>query len=100
LTKIEINRNISYIKKERTLSNKHVNNRVTTVKKSMGTEVDPITCLNVTGGNQFELVLLAAMQARKITKETGNRTGSPVLALLDIQEGKVEPLINQVKKTS
>ena len=63
--------------------------------KSRGAAVDPKDCMKATGCDQFELIILAAKRAREISKEFVNakkrgHVGSPVQALLEIQEGRVE----------
>jgi DNA-directed RNA polymerase omega subunit len=62
--------------------------------QSRGTEIDLEQCVEMTGGNRFDLVVLASARAREQSQlnhhsERHEHRHSPVTALLDIQEGKV-----------
>jgi DNA-directed RNA polymerase subunit K/omega len=74
---------------------KQVEHDIIRITKSRGSQIDPKDCMKVTGADQFELIILAAQRAREISKEFVNSkrrgyVGSPVSALLEIQEGKIE----------
>ena len=61
---------------------------------SRGPQVDTEKCVVQAGGNRFDLVLIATVRARELSrrhKAAGHTTqmNSPVSALLDIQEGKM-----------
>jgi DNA-directed RNA polymerase omega subunit len=61
---------------------------------SRGPTVDTENCVEQAGGNRFDLVLIATVRARELSrrhKAAGLTTqlNSPVSALLDIQEGKI-----------
>ena len=61
---------------------------------SRGPQVDTEKCAVQAGGNRFDLVLIATVRARELSrrhKAAGLTTqvNSPVSALLDIQEGKI-----------
>jgi hypothetical protein len=61
---------------------------------SRGPALDTEKCVDMAGGNRFDLVLIAATRAREIKR--GNRESdkrehvhSNITALLEIQEGKI-----------
>ena len=61
---------------------------------SRGPGIDTEKCVVQAGGNRFDLVLIATVRARELSrrhKAAGLTTqvNSPVSALLDIQEGKM-----------
>ena len=61
---------------------------------SRGPNIDTQKCVEQVGGNRFDLVLIATVRARELSrrhKAAGHTTqvNSPVSALLDIQEGKM-----------
>ena len=61
---------------------------------SRGPGIDTEKCVAQIGGNRFDLVLVATVRARELSrrhKAAGLTTqvNSPVSALLDIQEGKI-----------
>ena len=63
-------------------------------KLSRGPQVDTEACVANAGGNRFDLVLIAAVRAREISRkhraaELGTQINAPVGALLDIQNGLV-----------
>ena len=63
-----------------------------TLKASRGTEIDSRVCADKIGGNQFELVLIAANRAREMVyqhKDKAKFIKGPVEALIEIQEGKI-----------
>ena len=63
-----------------------------TLKASRGTEIDTRVCADKVGGNQFELVIIAAQRARELAKQNKNSPAyvkGAVEALLEIQEGKI-----------
>ena len=63
-----------------------------TLKASRGTEIDSRVCADKVGGNQFELVIIAAQRARELAKQhrkSDTYVKGAVEALLEIQEGKI-----------
>jgi DNA-directed RNA polymerase omega subunit len=61
---------------------------------SRGPEIDTQRCVEQAGGNRFDLVLIATVRARELSrrhKAAGLTTqvNAPVSALLEIQEGKI-----------
>ena len=61
---------------------------------SRGPQVDTEKCVVQAGGNRFDLVLIATVRARELSrrhKAAGHTTqvNAPVSALLEIQEGKI-----------
>ena len=63
-----------------------------TLKASRGTEIDSRVCADRVGGNQFELVIIAAQRARELAKKNKNSptyVKGAVEALLEIQEGLI-----------
>jgi DNA-directed RNA polymerase omega subunit len=61
---------------------------------SRGPTVDTQRCTEQVGGNRFDLVLIATVRTRELSrrhKAAGHTTqfNAPVSALLDIQEGKI-----------
>lgn len=61
---------------------------------SRGPGVDTEKCVAQVGGSRFDLVLIATVRARELSrrhKAAGHATqiNAPVSALLDIQEGKI-----------
>lgn len=61
---------------------------------SRGPSVDTEACVENSGGNRFDLVLIAAARAREIARrhkmsQLGTQVNAPVSALLDVQNGKV-----------
>ena len=63
-----------------------------TLKASRGTEIDTRVCADKVGGNQFELVIIAANRAREMmyqNKDKSKFIKGTVEALIEIQEGKV-----------
>ena len=63
---------------------------------SRGSGVDTEKCVEQAGGSRFNLVLIATIRARELSrrhKAAGHTTqmNSPVSALLEIQEGKIGP---------
>ena len=63
-----------------------------TLKASRGTEIDTHVCAQNVGGNQFELVIIAAQRARELAKQNKNKptyVKGAVEALLEIQEGMI-----------
>jgi DNA-directed RNA polymerase omega subunit len=64
---------------------------------SRGPQIDTEKCVENAGMGRFDLVLIAAQRAREIrrhNKESDKyeHTHAIVTALLDIQEGKVDPI--------
>jgi DNA-directed RNA polymerase omega subunit len=62
---------------------------------SRGPDIDTEKCVEQSGGNRFELVLIAAQRARELRRR--NKENTPqvhslpcVSALLEIQEGKID----------
>lgn len=63
-------------------------------KLSRGTSIDTEKCVEMSGGNRFDMVLIAATRARELSRqhrhaENKSQLNAPVAALLDIQEGRV-----------
>ena len=63
---------------------------------SRGPNIDTEKCVEQAGGNRFDLVLIATVRARELSrrhKAAGLTTqvNAPVSALLEIQEGKIGP---------
>jgi len=61
---------------------------------SRGPNIDTQKCVAQVGGNRFDLVLIATVRARELSrrhKAAGHTTqvNAPVSALLEIQEGKI-----------
>ena len=71
---------------------------------SRGPDVDTEKCVNNTNGNRFQLVLVAAQRAREIRRRAVDDSNNTVLpcvsALLEIQEGKINPTeyLNKLRK--
>jgi DNA-directed RNA polymerase subunit K/omega len=61
-------------------------------KPSRGTDLDRQKCVAEAGGNQFDLVLLAAARARQLMTERSDadNCNSPMTALLEIQSGELK----------
>lgn len=62
---------------------------------SRGPLVDTQKCLDNVGGNRFELVLIASVRSRELSRRYKNSeqdtyVNASVSALLDIQEGKID----------
>ena len=71
---------------------------------SRGTEINTDLCVTNVGENRFDLVLIAAARAREIKRQHLESTKREhifpiVSALLEIQDGKIDPLtyIKKVK---
>ena len=63
---------------------------------SRGPQVDTEKCVVQAGGNRFDLVLIATVRARELSRRhkaagLATQVNSPVSALLDVQEGKIGP---------
>lgn len=63
-------------------------------KLSRGPGINTEKCVENSGGNRFDLVLIASLRARELARQhrsTENPTqlNAPVSALLEIQEGKI-----------
>jgi DNA-directed RNA polymerase omega subunit len=61
---------------------------------SRGPNIDTQQCVEQVGGNRFDLVLIASVRARELSrrhKAAGHTTqfNAPVSALQDVQEGKI-----------
>jgi DNA-directed RNA polymerase omega subunit len=61
---------------------------------SRGPSIDTEHCVQMVGGNRFNLVLIAAARSRELARkhksaELGTQLNAPVSALLDIQNGLV-----------
>jgi len=64
--------------------------------ESRCTELDNDLCVEMAGGNRFNLVIMAAARAREIRRqnmgsEKFEHQHTPVSALLDFQTGKLGP---------
>lgn len=67
-----------------------------TLPQSRGPQVDTEKCVEITGGNRYNLILMATVRAREIARnqrdqEHTEHSNSIVSALLDVQAGKVGP---------
>ena len=63
-------------------------------KLSRGTTIDTEKCVEMIGGNRFDMVLIASIRARELSRqhrhaENKEQLNAPVTALHDIQEGRV-----------
>jgi DNA-directed RNA polymerase subunit K/omega len=63
---------------------------------SRGPQIDTDLCVKLSGGNRFNLVIMAAARAKEIARkhredERMGNPNSPVSALLDFQEGRCGP---------
>ena len=63
---------------------------------SRGAEIDIEKCVEISGGNKFDLVLMASQRSREITRQNKDidtiaHKSGPVSALLEIQDGKIDP---------
>jgi len=64
-------------------------------KLSRGTELDNEICVKNVGENRFDMVLIATIRAREISRQTKHQMAQGpyqnpcISALLDIQNGKV-----------
>jgi DNA-directed RNA polymerase subunit K/omega len=61
---------------------------------SRGTSIDTEKCVELTGGNRFNLVLIASTRAKELSRNHRHAEGkgqlnAPVTALLEIQDGKI-----------
>lgn len=61
---------------------------------SRGSQLNTEKCVENVGGNRFNLVLVASVRSREISRrnrydENNAGINAPVTALLEIQEGKV-----------
>mgnify|MGYP003649884478 CR=1 FL=1 len=78
---------------------------ITTPTKSRTELLDNQKCIDNAGGNQFNMILIASVRAReisKISKEKGNLIfGSPIVsAMLELQNSMYDKkYLNKVKKT-
>jgi DNA-directed RNA polymerase omega subunit len=64
--------------------------------ESRGTTIDTDKCVELSGGNRFNLVIMAAARAREIKRNNAFSTRhehlhTPVTALLEFQNGKLGP---------
>ena len=61
---------------------------------SRGTTIDTEKCVEMVGGNRFQLVIIAAMRAREIAEQNRHSIHhahwhTPVTALLEVQNGEL-----------
>jgi len=61
---------------------------------SRGSKIDTELCVENTGGNRFELVLIASQRCRELRRKHSdgdkhNSVYAPVSSLLEIQDGKI-----------
>lgn len=66
------------------------------IKLSRGPGVDIEKCVEMSGGNRFNLVLMASVRSREITRqhkhsESREHIYPVVSALMEFQEGKIGP---------
>ena len=64
------------------------------LSESRGPTLDTEKCVEQAGGNRFDLVLIASVRARELSRrhkaaELTTQVNAPVSALLDIQAGKI-----------
>jgi len=64
--------------------------------QSRCTELDNDKCVEMSGGNRFNLVIMAAARAREIRRKNADsdkfeHLHSPVTALKEFQDGKLGP---------
>ena len=64
------------------------------ISLSRGPEVDTEQCVQLSGGNRFDLVIMAAIRCRELAREHRNaerpyQLNAPVTALLEFQSGKI-----------
>ena len=60
---------------------------------SRGPQIDTDLCVQKSGGNRFDLVIMAAARCKELAREhrqaeRGYQLNAPVTALLEFQEGK------------
>ena len=63
---------------------------------SRGPSIDNDKCVELSGGNRFNHVIMAAARARELTRQHKNsgsteHFNAPVSAILDFQNGKIGP---------
>jgi len=61
---------------------------------SRGPQIDTNLCVEMSGGNRFDLVIMAAARCRELAREHRNaerteQLNAPVTALLEFQTGKI-----------
>jgi DNA-directed RNA polymerase subunit K/omega len=61
---------------------------------SRGPQIDTDLCVQKSGGNRFDLVIMAAARCKELAREhrnaeRGYQLNAPVTALLEFQEGKI-----------
>ena len=61
---------------------------------SRGPTLDIEKCVEMSGGNRFDLVIMAAQRCKELARahrhaERGDQLNAPVSALLEFQEGKI-----------
>jgi len=61
---------------------------------SRGPSVDIEKCVELSGGNRFDLVIMAAVRCRELSRqhrkaENGTQLNAPISALLEFQTGKI-----------
>ena len=64
------------------------------LKLSRGPTLDIEKCVEMSGGNRFDLVIMAAQRCKELAREhrnaeRGYQLNAPVTALLEFQEGKI-----------
>lgn len=64
------------------------------ISLSRGPKIDIEKCVELTGGNRFDLVIMAAVRCKELAREhrkaeRGYQLNAPVTALLEFQEGKI-----------
>jgi DNA-directed RNA polymerase omega subunit len=82
----------------------YIGNDMTKIDLSRGTQIDTEQCVVNAGGSRFDLVLIASERAREIRRQHTSsqkreHVHSIVTALMEIQQGTVEPrkYLNKVK---
>ena len=61
---------------------------------SRGPQIDTDKCVEMSGGNRFDLVIMAAVRCRELAREhrnaeRGYQLNAPVTTLLEFQTGKI-----------
>jgi hypothetical protein len=61
---------------------------------SRNLEIDTEKCVNQAGGYRYDLILIASERLREIRRQnkSGERYYTTIDALLDVQEGRVDPI--------
>lgn len=65
-------------------------------QSSRVSEIDMDKCVDMSGGNRFDLIIMASARAREIKRNNSHSNRhehlhTPLTALLEFQEGKIGP---------